>query len=194
MCEVGMRAKNRTRPYELAVEARRNIALVLEKRLLRLVKDSPGLSAYDVSLKIGKPASTVHSAIKRMTSRGELVTKSILRKTGKITLLYPKDYSFPDNTLVAIPREVVHLDNPSWLNAFIYALNSESIGISGDRVPEWESNCLWKEQATVNRERKELLVKLPEKIVNFYQIQKKEMLQVFLENKTLLTIIGTVQG
>jgi len=189
-----MRARTHTPPYELAVEARRNVALALEKKLLLLVKKSPGLSAYDLSLKIGKPPSTVHSAIKRMTRKGELVTKSILRKTGKITLLYPEGYSFPDNTLVEIPREVVHVRNPSWLNAFIYALNSESIGISGEPVPEWESNCLWKEQAKVDRERKELLVKLPEKIANFYQVEKKEIMQVFLNNKTLLTIIGTVQG
>ena len=40
---------------------------------------------------------------------------------------------------------------------------------------------------------KELQVKLPEKIANFYQIQKKEVMQVFLNNKTLLTMIGTVQ-
>ena len=46
----------------------------------------------------------------------------------------------------------------------------------------------------VARERKGLLVKLPEKIANFYQIQKKEIMQVFLNNQTLLTVIGTVQG
>lgn len=182
-----------TPPYKLALEARREVALALEKKLLLLVKESPGLSAYDVSLKMSKPPSTVHSAIRRMARKGELVTKSILRKTGKITLLYPEGYAFPDNTLVEIPREVVHIGNPSWLDAFIYALNSESIGISAESVPEWESNCLWKEKVKVDRDRKELLVKLPEKIAKFYQIQKKEMMQVFLNNKTLLTVIGTVQ-
>jgi len=189
-----MRARTHTPPYKLAVEARREVALALEKKLLLLVKKSPGLSAYDVSLKMRKPPSTVHSAIKRMTEKGELVTRNILRKTGKITLLYPPGYSLPDNTLIEIPREVVDVRNPSWLDAFIYALNSESIGISGESVPEWESNCLWKEKAKVDREQKELLVKLPAKIANFYQIQKKEVLQVFLNNKTLLTITGTVQG
>ncbi len=189
-----MRARTHTPPYELGVEARRKVALALEKRLLSLVEDSPGLSAYDVSLKLGKPPPTVHSAIKRLTRKGELVTKSILRKRGRVILLYPDTHSFPDNTLVQIPREVAHVENPSWLNAFIYALNNESIGISGEPVPEWEANCLWKEQAKVDREQTELLVRLPEKIANFYQIQKKEMMQVFLNNKTLLTIIGTVQG
>lgn len=188
-----VRASMHTPAYKLAVEARKEVALALEKKLLRLVKESPGLSAYDVSLKMRKPPSTVHSAIKRMTRKGELVTRNILRKTGKITLLYPEGYSFPDNTLVEIPREVVDVGNPSWLDAFIYALNSESIGISGESVPEWESNCLWTEKAKVDRERKELSVRLPEKIANFYQIQKKEMMQVFLNNKTLLTVIGTVQ-
>jgi hypothetical protein len=189
-----MRARARTPPYELGVEARRKVALALEKRLLSLVKDSPGLSAYDVSLKLGKPPPTIHSAIKRMTRKGELATRSILRKRGRITLLYPDNHSFPDNTLVEIPREVVHVGNPSWLNAFVYALNNESIGVSGEPVSEWESNCLWKEQAQVDRKQKELFVKLPEKIASFYQIQKKEVLQVFLKNKTLLTITGTVQG
>jgi hypothetical protein len=189
-----MRARMHTPPYKLAVEARREVALALEKKILLLVKKSPGLSAYDASLKMRKPPSTVHSAIKRMTEKGELVTRNILRKTGKITLLYPQSYSLPDNTLIEIPREVIDMGNPSWLDAFIYALNSESIGISGESVPEWESNCLWKEKAKVDREQKELLVKLPAKIANFYQVQKKEVMQVFLNNKTLLTITGIVQG
>jgi len=38
------------------------------------------------------------------------------------------------------------------------------------------------------------LVRLPEKIASFYQIEKKEVMQVFLNNKTLLTMIGTIQG
>jgi hypothetical protein len=189
-----MRMRKHTPPYTLGLEARQKVALALEKRLLSIVKEAPGLSAYDASLKLHKPPATVHSAIKRMARKGEVGTRSVLRKTGKVTLLYPNDYSFPDNTLVEIPREVVHNGNPSWLSAFIYALNDESIGVSGEPVPEWEANCLWKEQAKVDREHAGLLVRLPEKIASFYQIEKKEVMQVFLNNKTLLTMIGTIQG
>ena len=188
-----MRARKRTPPYELAAEARRRVAVALEKKVLSLVTESPGLSAYEVSQKLAKPPATVHSAIKRMTGKRELLTRTVLRKRGRITLLYPYNYSFHDNTLVEIPRGVVRMGNPSWLNAFIYALNNESIGISGEPVPEWESTCLLKEETRVTQGQEELQVKLPEKIANFYQIQKKEVMQVFLNNKTLLTMIGTLQ-
>jgi hypothetical protein len=189
-----MRARKHTPPYALGLEARQKVALALEKRLLSIVKEAPGLSAYDASMKLHKPPATVHSAIKRMVRKGEVGTRSILRKTGKLTLLYPNDYSFPDNTLVEIPREVVHIGNPSWLGAFIYALNDESIGVSGEPVPEWETNCLWKEQTKVDCTQAGFLVRLPKKVTDFYQIEKKEIMQVFLNNKTLLTMTGTIQG
>lgn len=188
-----MRVRKHTPPYALALEARRKVALTLEKRLLSMVKEAPGLSAYDASLKLHRPPATVHSAIKRMMRKGEIETRSILRKAGRVTLLYPNGYTFPDNTLIEIPRELIHVGNPTWLNAFIYALNADSIGVSGEPVPEWEANCLWKEQVKVDCESTGIRVKLSEKIASFYQIGKKEIMQVFLNNKTLLTMTGTIQ-
>jgi hypothetical protein len=90
-----------------------------------------------------------------MVRKGEVGTRSILRKTGKVTLLYPNDYSFPDNTLVEIPREVVRTGNPSWLSAFIYALNDESIGVSGERS-EWEASAYGKNKRKLIRTRRTL--------------------------------------
>jgi len=189
-----MRARKHTPPYASSLEARQKVALALEKRLLSIVKETPGLSAYDSGLKLHKPPATVHSAIKRMVLKGDVRARSILRKTGNVTLLYPNGHSFPDNTLVEIPRAVVRPKKSSWLSAFIYALNDESIGVSGEPVPEWEANCLWREEAKVDRESTGLLVRLPEKVASFYQIQKREVMQVFLNDKTLLTVIGTIQG
>ena len=179
----------RMTPQMLGALARQRVAQNLEKTLLVLVTETPGMSAYELSRKIRRNPSTVHSAIRRLENKNKIVTKTIVRKEGIVKRVYPRDFAFPDSRIVAIPRRAIQIENPTWQNAYVYPLNSESIGIAGEPVPEWDA--MTKPIIEKVRQREgELKVALPRSLYEFYRLDEKETMLAFVNNKAILTVTG----
>src|SRR3972149_5119302 len=83
------------------------------------------MSVYELSRKIKRNPSTVHSAIQRLANGNEIVTKTIVRKKGIVKRVYPRNFEFPDSHVITIPKNAIHVENPTWQNAYVYQLNSE---------------------------------------------------------------------
>ena len=176
-------------PRQRGVLARQRVARSLEKTLLVLVTEIPGMSVYELSRKIKRNPSTVHSAIQRLANGNEIVTKTIVRKKGIVKRVYPRNFEFPDSHVITIPKNAIHVENPTWQNAYVYQLNSESIGISGEPVPEW-SEITKPIIEKVRRQEEGFEVTLPSSLHNFYRLGEKETMLAFVNNKAILTITG----
>jgi len=180
-------------PQRLGVIARQKVAHDLEKRLLVFIKESPGLSVYDLSKKARRDPSTIHSAVKRLDADKNVTTRTILRKEGKIKRVYPLNFKFEDSCEITLPKDVVHVENPTWQQAYVYPLSAESIGISGEPVPDWQERANPIVQKAERERDGSIRVRLPDKICDFYELSKKETLLAYINNKALLTITGTFQ-
>jgi DNA-binding MarR family transcriptional regulator len=181
------------KPQQLAVLARQRLAVHLEKRLLVMISQTPGSSVYDLSKKTKRDPSTVHSAVKRLSTRQLVTTRTILRKEGKVKRVYPANFQFDDFREIMLPKEVVHIGNPTWQQAYIYKLNAESIGIAGEPVLDWEERAKPIIQKAEHAEDGSIRVRLPDEVCNFYNLDKKEKLLAYINNKALLTITGSFE-
>jgi DNA-binding Lrp family transcriptional regulator len=185
-----MKTTNMT-PPQLAIIARQKIARDLEKRLLVLIKDNPGMSVYDLSKRIKRDPSTIHSAVRRLVSEQLVTARTVLRKEGRLKRVYPQEFKFDDFCEVTLPKQVVHIGNPTWQDAYIYQLNSQSIGIAGEPIPDWEVHAKPIVQKTEHMQDGSIKVRLPDKVCNFYDLSRKETLLAYINNKALLTITGS---
>lgn len=187
-----MGARKNVSPQRLGIIERQRLARTLEKRLLKLVNESPGISVYELSRKTARYPSTVHSAIQRLARGKELVTRTIIRKEGRIKRVYPPSFEFPEPSIVTIPKQVVDVSETIWQQAHIYRLNAESIGIAGSPVPEWEEVTASISEKILHG-KESLEIRLPAEICSFYGLDNKETMLAFFNNKALLTITGSVE-
>lgn len=83
--------------------------------------------------------------------------------------------------------------NPVWFDhAFVYALDSNTIGISGENIKEWsEISCL-KTEIPLKFEDKAVLFDLPENLRRFYQMDHKHHTVSISGNNILITISGDI--
>lgn len=186
-----MNSPNRTR-VAAAIAAKRRLAERFDKRLLELIQTNPGITVYELSCDLGKNPSTVHAAVRRLVGQGKVISQKVIRKTRPVRRVFPAGFDAPPPDLVQLPRSLIQIDNPAWQQAYIYPLSSDSIGISGEPVPEWEARAPNRIIQPVESEADELRIRLPLNLVEFYNLDKKERQLAYLENKALLTITGVI--
>jgi hypothetical protein len=180
-------------PQQLGVLARKNMADRLDKKLLVFVNESPGLSVYDLSKKVKRHPSTIHSAVNRLSFQHLVATRTVLRKEGKIKRVYPPNFKFGSSHEVVFPKQTVRIGNPSWQQAYIYKLSAESIGVAGERVPDWDERSEPIVQAPEHSDDSSMRVHLPDEIYNFYDLDRKETLLAYINNRAILTITGSIE-
>ena len=127
------------KPYEdmkMTKKTRNKNGLESDRILLETIKEYPGLSQYELAKKLKWQSGRVDGAIRRLLNEGQVVIKTLERNGRRVNLVYPED-SKPANVVV-VPEALLHVGNPTWLDsAFIYALDSTTIGVSGHEMPEW---------------------------------------------------------
>ena len=159
--------------------------------LLGTVITYPGLSQYELAKKLNWQSGKVDGAIRRLVNQ-KLVTISRTERNGRIVnLIYPRNTTPPD--VVAVPVKLLRFENGEWLDrAFVYALDSTTIGIAGYEIPEWKESAAFTEEIPVRREKKKMVLKIPEKFSRFYGIGKRHTAASVNGNAVLITISGNI--
>lgn len=157
----------------------------------------PGLSQYELAKRLGWQSGKVDGAARRLLNQG-LITINRTEKNGRTTnqihpkeTLYPKDNK-PPNT-IEIPAKLLQLDNGKWAKgAFVYALDSSTIGIAGTEMREWQESAAFTGEILLRREKDKMVFEIPEKFSRFYQIGKKHTTASVNGNAILITISGNI--
>jgi hypothetical protein len=162
-----------------------------DKLLLETIKDYPGLSQYELAKKLGWQSGRVDGAIRRIVNENLIVIKSIERNGRVVNLVYPKD-SKPSN-IIEVPANLLQVGNPTWLDsAFVYALDSTTIGIAGNEMPEWNEISCFTEKTPIKRNKEKIILQIPEKFSRFYNIERKHKIVSLNGNNILITISGNI--
>jgi len=162
-----------------------------DRVLLGIIREYPGLSQYELAKKLKWPIGRIDGSIRRLLIKKEIFIK-VLERTGRIVhLVYPEDDK-PSN-IIEVPVEQLNVSNPAWLDsAFIYALDSATIGISGHELPEWkEISCLL-EKIPIERDAEKLVLKIPDNFKRFYDLERKHKVVSINGNNILITISGNI--
>ena len=107
-----------------------------DKLVLEVIRNFSGLSQYELARKLKSSSGLVDGSIRRLLKQNEVFIQVLERNGRRVNLVYPKEQKPSD--VIEVPAELLKTGNPlSGQNAFAYALDSSTIGISGEEMPEW---------------------------------------------------------
>jgi len=162
-----------------------------DKMLLQVIEKHPGLSQYELARKLKWPSGRIDGSIRRLLNANEIFIRVLERNGRRVNLVYPKDQK-PSN-VIEVPINLLHVGNPIWSeSAFVYALDNSTIGISGTEMPEWGEISCFLEEVPVRKGGETIILKIPEKIVRFYNMERKHRVVSINGNTILVTISGDI--
>jgi hypothetical protein len=159
--------------------------------LLETIKNFPGLSQYELGKKLKWNSGRVDGSIRRLLNEGRILMRVLERNGRRVNLVYPKEQK-PVN-VIEIPTQLLKTSNPLWDEyAFVYALDSSTIGISGREIPEWEEISCFLEKIPIQTAEGKMVLKIPEKFWRFYNMERKYRVVSINGNNILITISGNI--
>jgi len=173
-------------------ELRRNRrGLQSDEILLEVIRGQPGLSQYEIGKKLKWPSGRVDGSIRRLLNENKVLIRILERNGRRVNLVYPKDDK-PSN-VVEVPEKLLRTENPMWQDsAFVYALDSTTIGISGREMPEWNEISCFIEKIPIHKREEKLVLEIPEKFRRFYDLERKHRVVSLNGNNILITVSGNI--
>lgn len=165
--------------------------------LLEVIEKHPSLSQYELSRKLRWSSGRVDGSVRRLLKSNKIFLRVIERNGRRVNLVYPKEQK--PAKIIEVPSELLEGGNPVWRDeAFFYALDSSTIGISGRDIEEWrdiscfaETVHLRRESARAHREGRTLLP-IPENFWRFYNLDRKHRVVSINGNNLLVTVSGDI--
>ena len=159
--------------------------------LLQRIREQNGLSQYELSRKLKWPIGRIDGSVRRLLRDDKIFIRVMERNGRTVNLVYPKENK--PASIIEVPAQLLHAENPTWLDyAFVYALDSTTIGIAGHEMPEWaEISCLV-EKIPIERTPERVIIQIPEKIKRFYDTDRRHRVVSVNGNNLLITISGNV--
>jgi hypothetical protein len=159
--------------------------------LLKTIKNYPGLSQYELGKKLKWNAGRVDGSIRRLLNEGKILIRVLERNGRRVNLVYPKEQKPVD--VIEVPTELLKTGNPLWDEyAFVYALDSSTIGIAGREMPEWEEISCFLEKIPIQTVEGKMVLKIPERFWRFYNMERKHRVVSINGNNILITISGNI--
>lgn len=162
-----------------------------DKILSETIEEYPGLSQYELGRKLGWPSGHVDGSTRRLLRQRAIFIRIVERNGRRLNLVYPKDQKPPN--LLEVPTNLLRIGNPLWdQRAFIYALDSSTIGIAGKEMPEWKAISCFQENIPIQKREGKISLEIPGKFSRFYSLERKHRAVSVNGNNILVTIDGDI--
>ena len=159
--------------------------------LYALIELDPGLSKYELSKRAGWSMGKTDGAVTRLLAEGKVFIKEIERDGRRVKLVY-SSYLRPSSTII-VPEPELRRGNPAWMGAaHFYALDSETLGISGVEFSEWERIARFKGVGPVEHIDGQTVIELPDDFKGFYQLERKHFSVSLNAGNILVTVTGRI--
>jgi len=162
-----------------------------DKILLDMIKDYPGLSQYELAKKSNSSSGRIDGSVRRLLKQHHIFIRVLERNGRRVNLIYPREQR-PSN-LLEVPIELLKAGNPLWdKNAFIYALDSSTIGVSGKEMQSWREISCFQQMIPLKKDKGKVEICLPESFQRFYNMERKHRIVSLNGNNILITISGDI--
>jgi hypothetical protein len=159
--------------------------------VLDYVRGHTGATVSQIARSLRITNGRVDGSTNRLAEKGLLDVKHFLRNGKLVKRAYPRGLATRRPDIMEISPILV--DTESWGDAVaLYALSRSAIGISPRAYLEWEEASLYKCHAAVERQKDNVLLKIPERFVGFYELPNSEIDISGIEDKALVTIQSTI--
>ena len=158
-------------------EIRKKQAKKTDKALLDFLKKKPGaLSLYQIAREIGWSIGRVQKSIDRLLKKGLVTYRRAFLGGRSLKLVIPakKEVGLPVLVLrkpsdveISVSGDMVNRE--CWHgNAFLYALDRVSFGISSSHERKWHEGSLFEEKVPLRKEENAVVIRIPAKVSQFY--------------------------
>lgn len=166
--------------------AKQSRSTLTDNELRETVYANPGLSLYELSRKLGWSIGRVDGSVKRLIDNSDARIRLVERGGRRVNLVFPAS-SEPDDE-INVPVKVLGESSQNWGNsAIVYALDSETIGVSSKFNEQWERKASFRNRAPVTREGDNLKIVLPDEVKSFYKLEGKDI-DVKIESSNVVII------
>ena len=166
--------------------AKQSRSALTDNELREAVNSFPGLSLYELSRKLGWSIGRVDGSVKRLIGTDDAHLQLIERSGRRVNLVFPAGSDSGDE--ISIPVDILDKGAKIWGNsAIVYALDSETIGVSGGFNEEWERKASFRNRAPVTRDGDNLIIALPDNVKSFYKLDNRQI-DVKIESSNVIII------
>ena len=96
-------------------------------------------------------------------------------------------------TIIEVPTDVLQVGGGVWVDsAFVYALDSTTIGIAGQEMLEWKEAACFNETIPIRKGKGKIVLQIPERFSRFYGIGRRHWVVSVNGNAVLVTVSGRV--
>lgn len=160
---------------------------ITDSIVINEIVKKPGATVSEIADVLGVSNGRVDGSISRLASKGKVTVRHCIKRGMLVKMVYPADYPADQSDVVRIPKEMI--DNNAWENkGILYALSRSTLGVSPKEVKDWDDRALFKQTLSVMREKENVVVKLPERLASFYQLENSELSLSAIGNALLLTV------
>lgn len=167
--------------------AKQSRSLLTDNELRETIAVNPGLSLYEISRKLGWSIGRVDGSVKRLLEEKEAHIRLVERDGRRVNLVFPAEATPSDE--ISVPVKILGRGTNVWGDsAIVYALDSETIGVSGGFNEKWERKASFRNRAPVEVDGENLKITLPEKVKSFYKLENKTVdIKVESSNVVIIT-------
>lgn len=156
--------------YELGAEAKREIGQATDQTVLELIEQNPGIVLTTLSKELGWSKGRVQGSVNRLEKVGRLYSKIVLRQGKTVRRIYSINYKQPSVGVIEIPKQLINPDKWSKI-AYLYATDRSTIMIESKEI---NIDSPIKTHIPIEWQNDNMIIKLPEKFVEFYALANSE--------------------
>ncbi len=95
------------------------------------------------------------------------------------------------STFIEVPVNLLQYENGEWLDwAFVYALDSTTIGIAGQEMLESNEIACFTEKISLKKTDEKVILQIPDKFNRFYNLERQHKAVSVNGNNILIIITG----
>jgi hypothetical protein len=161
-------------------------------RIERLVNKSPGLSLYQLSRRTRWSLGKVDGAVSRLVNAKTLFVVVGEQNGRKQSQVFPAEYR--PTAKISVPIGLLQSSNPTWLDqAFVYALDNNTIGVTGESLSEWEKIAKFAAKIPITRIKEHITFTIPHEFISFYQLETRFFTKAVSANNVLISVGAPIQ-
>jgi hypothetical protein len=159
--------------------------------VMQRILEKPGSTVHEIARDLGWTNGRVDGSANRLLKEGKIRVQHCVRRGMLVKKMYPAEEKIRDPNVLEIPKEMI--DEDLWKDTVrVYALSRSSIAISATKIEEWEKRAFWKGDIRTEDGGKEITVKLPGHLSDFYRLENSETSLSTSDDFVLVTVESTI--
>lgn len=162
-----------------------------DRVVLQFIQDNPGSTIKEIADSLGMSNGRVDHSVNRLKESNIVDIQYFRRNRGLVKKVSLVDSETIDFDEASFPLELLSKD--LWKDkAYACAASRSAIIITPEIKQKWEERCILIEEVKLTKRQGDLIIKLPERFVEFYELPNAEIDVSGIDDELLITVGSTV--